>query len=147
MENDESSQFHNDFAIPPNRIFLGEGNTSQTVTPAINQYFQDVIQLLTDRGLRGIQFWVTDTLGNTKNNQGEPMLAVVTPGYDLFETAFSPVGTRKYTGLPPGISWHWHEKGSSYGDPASFHEANDILSSSYGQWTYTEPTIKGRWVQ
>lgn len=148
MENDDSSQFHNDFTIPPDRIFLGEGSTIQTAAPAINQYFQEVVQLLTDRGLRGIQFWVTDTLGDKKNDQGQPTLAAVTLGYDLFETTFSPVGIRKYTGLPLGVSWHGSPaRGASFGAPANYPEYQEIFSSAYGKWSYTGPTVKGRWVQ
>jgi hypothetical protein len=70
MEAADTSGFRGDFAIPASRIFLGEGNTLQTATPTINQYFQDVLQVMTDRRLAGIQFWVTDTLGTRMTSKG-----------------------------------------------------------------------------
>jgi hypothetical protein len=47
-----------------------------------------------------------------------------------------------------GVSWHGSPaRGASYGDPASYPVSRDIRPSAYGNWTYTGPTIKGRWVQ
>jgi hypothetical protein len=96
-----------DFVIPVSKIYLAEGNSNQTRTPAVNQYFQDILQLLNDRGLAGIQFFISDTLADAKDAKGQPTLAPALSVYDLFVTHYTPAGTRTYgKDWPPGISWH-----------------------------------------
>ena len=148
MERSDSSKYPHDFAIPAGKVFLGEGSTNQTATPPINQYFQDVFQVLADRELAGIQLWVTDTLGDASNAASKPTLSAATPAYDLFTATFSPIGVRTYAGLPPGISWHGSPaKGASYADPANYPPSTEIRPAAYGQWSYTGLTSKGHWVQ
>jgi hypothetical protein len=148
METSDSKKYPHDFAIPPSRIFLGEGATIQTTTPAINQYFQDVFQVLMDKALAGIQMWVTDTLGDARDAKGTPTLSPVTPAYDLFTTAFTFAGVRTYANLPPGISWHGSPAAhASYADPASYPAYEGVRPAAYGRWSYGKPTAKGRWVQ
>jgi hypothetical protein len=148
MEVADTDKYPHDFAISPSKIFLGEGNTIQTDTPAINQYFQDVFQVLTDRALAGIQLWVSDTLGDTKDGTGRLTLSAITPAYDLFTTNFTYAGSRTYGSLPPGVSWHGSPgKGSSFADPESFPASKDIRAAAYGKWSYTGLTSKGRWAQ
>jgi hypothetical protein len=148
MEMADPGKYAHDYSIPASRVFLGEGSTNQTATPAINQYFQDVFQLLADRALAGIQLWVTDTLGDATDAAGKPTLSPATPAYDLFTTTFSRAGVRTYAGLPPGISWHGSPaKGASYADPASYPPSSEIRPAAYGQWSYIGLTSKGHWVQ
>jgi hypothetical protein len=137
-----------DFSIPANKIYLGEGNENQMGEPGINQYFQDVFQVLTDRGLSGIKFFVSDSLAD-KSVNGTPTLAVALPVYDIFLTSYDAAGSRKYPpGLPPGISWHLGPKpGGSHADPTTYQSSADLSGSSYGKWTYLQPTQAGVWIR
>jgi hypothetical protein len=148
MEMADPGKYPHDYAIPASRVFLGEGSTNQTAMPAINQYFQDVFQLLADRELAGIQLWVTDTLGDATDAAGKPTLSPATPAYDLFTTTFSRTGVRTYASLPPGISWHGSPaNGASFADPASYPTSSEIQPAAYGHWSYTGLTNNGHWVQ
>jgi hypothetical protein len=137
-----------DFKIPASKIYLGEGNANQTGKPGINQYFQDVFQVLTDRGLSGIKFFVSDSLAD-KAVDGKPTLSVALPIYDLFSTTYTAAGSTKYApALQPGLSWHWGPKpGGSYADPTTYRSSEETAGSSYGQWTYVHPTTQGIWIQ
>jgi hypothetical protein len=148
METADPHAYPHDFAIPAAQIFLGEGGTNQTSSPAVERYFKDVFHVLTERKLAGIQLWVSDTLGDAKDAEGKPTLSAATPAYDLFTTGFSRDGVRTYASLPPGISWHGEPaKSGSYADPASYAAYQDIRPAAYGRWSYTGLTDKGRWVQ
>ena len=148
MEMADPGRYPHDFTIPQAKVFLGEGGTNQTTSPAISQYFQDVFRVLADRKLAGLQLWVSDTLGDTKDAAGKPTLSSITPAYDLFTTSFTWAGVRNYAPLPPGVSWHGSPaKGSPYADPASFPASHDLRPAAYGKWSYTGLTDKGRWVQ
>jgi hypothetical protein len=137
-----------DFAIPASKLYLGEGNANQVGKPGINQYFQDIFQVLADRGLSGVKFFVSDSLAD-KVSGGTPTLTPALPVYDLFSTAYIAAGSTKYPrGLQPGIAWHWGPKsGGSYADPTTYRSSEDISDSSYGQWTYLHPTPLGVWIQ
>ena len=148
MEMADPGRYPHDFAIPQDKVFLGEGGTNQTTSAAIGQYFQDVFQVLADRKLAGMQLWVSDTLGDAKDASGQPTLLPITPAYDLFTTSFAPAGVRTYAPLSPGVAWHGSPaKGASYADPASYPASQDLRASAYGKWSYTGLTDKGRWVQ
>jgi hypothetical protein len=148
METADPGRYPRDFAIPQAKVFLGEGGTKQTTSPAIAQYFRDVLQVLDDRKLAGMQLWVSDTLGDAKDASGKPTLSPITPAYDLFTTSFSPAGVRSYTPLPPGVAWHGSPaKGGSYADPTGYAASQDLRPAAYGKWSYTGLTDKGRWVQ
>lgn len=148
MVTSDFNKYPHDFAIPASRVFLGEGNTIETATPAINQYYQDVFQVLSDKALSGIQLWVSDTLGDSRTAGGELTLSPITPAYDLFTTRFTVAGERTYSSLPLGISWHGSPAvHASYADPASYPAYQGVQPAAYGRWSYGEPTIKGRWVQ
>jgi len=148
MEMADPGRYPHDFAIAQEKVFLGEGGTDQTTSPAIGQYFRDVFRVLTDRRLAGIQLWVSDTLGDARDTSGGLTLSPITPAYDLFTTSFSAAGVRTYAPLPPGVAWHGSPaKGASYADPASYPEYQDLRSAAYGKWSYTGLTAKGRWVQ
>jgi hypothetical protein len=149
MEKADPRNYPDDFAISADRVFLGEGNTDQTTTPGINQFFQEILQVLTNRTLAGVEFWVTDSLGNASDAAGNPTLSLAQPGYDLFTTTFSPSGIRTYAGLPPGIFWHGTPgPGGSYGNPADYPAYSGTAQpSAYGKWSYTGLTSKGHWVQ
>ena len=81
METADPGRYPRDFAIPQAKVFLGEGGTKQSASPAIAQYFRDVLQVLDDRKLAGIQLWVSDTLGDAKDASGKPTLSPITPAY------------------------------------------------------------------
>jgi hypothetical protein len=148
METADPVRYPHDFAIPQDMVFLGEGGTSQTSSPAIGKYFRDVFQVLADRKLIGIQLWVSDTLGESKDASGKPNMVPITPAYDLFTTSFSPVGVRIYSPLPVGVAWHGSpSKDSSYADPANYPAYQDVGAAAYGKWLYTGLTDKGRLVQ
>lgn len=137
-----------DFAIPTSKIYLGEGNANQQGTPAINQYFQDVMQVMSDDGLAGIQFFVSDTLANATDSSGNPTLTPALPIYDLFATTFASSGVLTYPDdLASGVSWHLNPgAGGSYADPTTYPATQDEFSAAYGKWLYTAPTDIGTWL-
>jgi hypothetical protein len=141
-------KINGDFPIPANKIYLGEGNANQAAQPGVNQYFQDIFQVLTDRGLAGIKFFVSDALAN-KTIDGKPTLVAAQPSFDLFDTTYTARGTRKFaSSLPLGVVWHWGPNlGGSYADPTTYRTSETVAEASYGQWTYVRPTRQGLWIQ
>ena len=142
----ENSSGPGDFNIAASKIYLAEGNVGEAATGAFNQYFQSVMQVLSDQGLAGINFFVSDSLTD-EGDGAQSTLSSSSSTDNLFVTSYTPVGVRTYPyDLPSGMGWHLGPSANgSYADPTTFPTVYGSLSASYGQWSFTGPTDLGIW--
>jgi hypothetical protein len=137
----DTTDYPGDYAVSPQKVFIGEANTDELSNPYTNQYYQYMQQLITKRGLAGMQWFASDSLAD-----GTPP-ALADSGYDLFQVAFTGYGTKTFPGtLPVGISWHYPNTSSgSYADPTTYNSTTSNVPAEWGTMSYTGPTAKGYW--
>ncbi|MFC3652604.1 hypothetical protein ACFONN_13685 [Dyella humi] len=135
----DTKNYPGDYAIPSQKIFIGEANTDELSNPYTNQYYDYMQQLLSRRVLAGTQWFASDSL-----TDGTPP-TLGDSGYDLFQVSFTASGTKVFNQtLPTGISWH-EGSSTSYADPTSFLATTDNFAAEWGTIAYTGPTAKGHW--
>lgn len=147
--NADAAHYPGDYAIAPSKVFLAEGGVEAAANAYTNQYFQYMVQLLLKRSLGGIQWFSSETMqdGTPPNNSDS--------GYNLYNWSFTSSGTRTWTSLPSGKSYHvactispsapWCTVNTNYADPTTFQALTGSFATQYGLMTYTSPTAKGSW--
>lgn len=136
-----TAQYPGDYAIPSQKVFIGEANTDQVTNPGENQFYQQAMQLVSRRVLGGVQWFAADSYAD-----GVPPPA--NGGFNLYNVSFTYTGYKAFQlALPSGGSWHNPNSTTNYADPTTFstYAGYPPFATDWGLVSYTSPTQEGYW--